>query len=46
MGGDDEFPLASLFTKRGVALLGVSNLFFPSPLRNPPFLAIAFVLVK
>ena len=28
MGGDDEFPLASLFTKRDISLLGVSNLFF------------------
>ena len=28
MGGDDEFPLASLFTKRDISLLGVSNSFF------------------
>jgi hypothetical protein len=28
VGGDDEFPLASLFTKRDISLLGVSNLFF------------------
>ena len=28
MGGGDEFPLASLFTKRDISLLGVSNLFF------------------
>ena len=27
MGGGDEFPLASLFTKRDISLLGVSNLF-------------------
>jgi len=28
MGGDDEFLIASLFNKRDISLLGVSNFFF------------------